>query len=173
MMDLTLIEYLGLGGFILSLFSIGLTIILEARRTKGNIQVNIKSVTKTVGLERSYLNCEVEIVNKSLEKRYIRTVLQHNMLGRWKLFVIKMKENKTEANWWYIKENFKKYPGLERGEELILNYKILYPNENFSKKVFLKFSVIDSFGKKYKSKGFFVIPSELPEKSERGGLQII
>ncbi|SDD38200.1 hypothetical protein SAMN04488104_102728 [Algoriphagus faecimaris] len=170
MNELSLVEYLGIGGFCLSLFSIGLTILLELRRTKGNLKVNIKSVTKTTGSARSYLNYEVEIVNGSLEKRYIKTVFEHNLLGRW-VFLLKLKSDaKHRIKSWHIKESYEKYPCLERGEELILVYDIIYPNEEFSKMVYLKFLVVDSFGKKYKSKGISIIPSELEEKPSRGGL---
>lgn len=170
MNELSLVEYLGIGGFCLSLFSIGLTILLELRRTRGNLKVNIKSVTKTTGSARSYLNYEVEIVNGSLEKRYIKTVLQHNLLSRWVFLSNLNNNNKTRLKSWFIKESYDKYRCLERGEELILSYDILYPNQDFSKRVYLKFLVVDSFGKKYISKGISIIPSKLEENPIRDGL---
>jgi len=172
-MNITLIEALGIGGFILSLVSIGITIVLEIRRTRGRIEVKIKSTKKETGKSRSYLKYEVEIVNKSLEKRYVRAIYQHNLLGRWNLFFVKNHKNKSQIKSWFLKEEFDKYKALERGEALIESYEILYQNHEFSKKVYLKFLVIDSFGKKYRSRGVYIVPSNCEEVSSRGGLLYI
>lgn len=170
MKDLNLIDWLGIGGFFLSIISIAITIILDLRRTKGNIQVSIKSVKKSSGKEKSNLIFEVEIVNRSLEKRFIKDVFQYNMFGRWVIFLMKIRRKIKGLKFWFKKESFEKYRSLERGEELILKYSIQYLNENFSKKVYLKLMVIDSLGKRYKSKGMFVVPSELKEEKTRGAL---
>lgn len=170
MKDLNLVDWLGIGGFFLSIISIAITLILDFRRTRGNIQVSIKSVKKSTGKARSYLLYEVEIINRSLERRYIKDVFQHNMFGRWDVFLMKIKGSKKGLKFWFKKESFEKYRSLERGEELILKHDILYPNEDFSKKVYLKFMVTDSLGKRYKSKGMFVVPCELKEEKTRGGL---
>ncbi|MBB6325574.1 hypothetical protein FHS59_001189 [Algoriphagus iocasae] len=173
MMDLSLAEWLGVGGFFLSIISIGLTFYFENRRTKGKIKVIIKSLKKRTAKENCVVVFQVEIVNSSLEKRYIKSIYQHNSRGRFGLYFIKNEKNKNQIKRWYQKEEFSKPIALERGELTLLKYELFYKSEWSGSKVYFKFLVLDSLGKKYKSSGIYFIPNQLPEAPLNPGVMYL
>jgi hypothetical protein len=170
MSDLSLAERLGVGGFFLSLFSIWMSLFFESRRTKGKIEVTIKSIEKRSTKESCVVVYHVEIVNASLEKRYIKSIYQHNTLGRFSLFFLKNEKGKNHIKSWQIREEFLKHISLERGESAIKKYEFLFRPESANRRTYVKFLVCDFFGKQYKSPGIYVIPDQLEEAPFKPGL---
>lgn len=168
-MDLSLAEWLGVGGFFISLISIGLTFYFENRRSKGKIKVSIKSLLKRTAKEGSLVVYQIEIVNYSLEKRYIKSIFKHNSRGRFGLFFIKNEKGKSQIKRWQILQDFSKPVPLERGELTVLKYELFFNREIINRKFYYKFLVIDSLGKTYKSSSIYLIPNQLPNSSSKSG----
>lgn len=173
MLDLSLAEWLGIGGFFLSLISIGLSFYFENRRTKGKIKVTIKSLQKRTAKENCVVVYQIEIVNSSLEKRYIKSIFQHNSRGRFGLYFIKNEKNKNQIKRWCQKEEFSKPLALDRGELTLLKYELFCKSEWSGSKVYFKFLVNDSLGEKYQSSGIYFIPNQLPEAQLKPGVMYL